>query len=82
MRHGNNVQIDFDRNLNPEDKNEYLNFIDRSDEATFANNYFTFNAEGLKNHKNAIEYEMIFKKNAYVMVNDTRLTSDKEVLLN
>ena len=25
---------------------------------------------------------MIFKKNAYVFVNDTRLTSDKELLLN
>ena len=81
-RYKTNTQIEVDSKTNPNDKNYFLKYIDRSSESTFSQNFITFNTEGLKNDKNSLEYLMIFKKNAYVFVNDVRLTPDKEVILN
>ena len=77
-----NTEIDVDININNNDRGDFLKYIDSSNEYTLSQNFITFNTEGLKNNKNSLEYLQIFKKNAYVFVNDVRLTPDKEVILN
>ena len=65
-----NADINVNINTNANEREEFLQYIQSYSEPTFAQNFITFNTEGLKNDKNSLEYLQIFKKNAYVFVND------------
>ena len=68
--------------LDLSDKNNFAEYIQPLDSAVTCNRYINFNAEGLRNDKNSLEYLKIFQKDLYVFSTDIRLTYEKRNILD
>ena len=80
-----NFQNNFQQNLsniNPKDKIDFMSFVDMASKEVVNRRFTFFNADGLRNDKKVLEYEIFFEKDTIVFCVDTRLTNEKQLILN
>ena len=77
----NNNNLDIS-SIDPNSKESYSKLINLDDDLTFQSKYISFNTDGLRNSINSLEYDKIFLKDTQTFVCDTRLTPDKQLILN
>ena len=83
LKCNNNINTEFNdiSSLDPNSKESYVRLINIDNDLTFQNKFLSFNTDGLRNSKTSLEYDKIFAKNTIVCVSDTRLTVDKQLIL-